>query len=200
MIEIFLKCVTKYPIHNIPSLVWIMTLHRIGNKPYSESMMAEFTYAHCNISDCGGMDIDMCNIFQSTHDNYCCVDISLTWNGSWSLLKWKLIWIAYDAHHTQTEPMSCIIYQERWCGDFYLPNLCFCRILLLLVGKISDLMMAGATSGLHQDGLKWKLQKGQKGLFLAGGALWRQKIKSSIFWQPWIKFPPLFIFFWLKKG
>ena len=46
LIKIALKFVPQGPIDNNPALVKIMTLHRIGNKPWSEPMLNQFTDAY----------------------------------------------------------------------------------------------------------------------------------------------------------
>ena len=43
LIQISLKLVVRSPIDNKPALVQVMAWHRIGNKPLSEPMMAQFT-------------------------------------------------------------------------------------------------------------------------------------------------------------
>ena len=46
LIQISLKFVPRSPVDNKPALVQVMAWHRIGNKPLSESMMAQFTDAN----------------------------------------------------------------------------------------------------------------------------------------------------------
>ena len=43
LIKISPKFVPKGPIDNNPAMVWLVTWHRIGNKPLSEPMLTQFT-------------------------------------------------------------------------------------------------------------------------------------------------------------